>query len=364
MKKRNLFLLLVVIIGIIPIVNASHIEEGEDCPWVQAPIITSQQELRLWGFAPDDIWAATRDPGGPNAGTWQHYDGVSWTEFQTVALDLIGLWGDNSLDIWTAVGTTGTVGPKHYTGTSWVDTTVSTSGTRTWRSFWGPSATEVYGVHSGSAGTDAQRIFLWDGLIWTLLPTSPSTKGIFDIWGFSSTDIWITGNDGVGGNQFLMHYDGLTWSNFAFPVGYVAGGNVWGDNTNDLWVSAIGTPEGILHIVNGIGTIEEFPISSGGGAKIFGTSSDNVYFGRNSGIVFHWDGSTITTLDNADGVNLNAIWAADTENVWIAGNSGYLAKEECHQCQLDIVNLTIPTLFVFIIFLGFVAFIARKMVGG
>lgn len=367
---RLFFCLLLAGSLLVPFSSASHIGPTEQCVWVQAPIITTQQELRLWGFAPNDIWAVTRDPGGPAAGTWQHYDGASWTEYQTTTVDLIALWGANSLDMWAGSATTLFQGPKHYTGTTWADTTVSTPGSRTWRGFWGPSATEVYGVHSTSAGTDDQRIYLWDGLIWTLLPTAPMTKGIFEIWGFSSNDIWITGNDGVGGNQFLTHYNGVSWSDFTLPVGYVAGGTVWGAAANDVWASAIGTPSGALHIVDGVGQIEEYPAASGGGSKIFGTSTDNVYFGRDAGTVFHWDGTQFSVLDNADGVNINAVWAADMDNVWLAGNSGYLAQESCHPCtfsELDALSSLINSVgsagLYFIILLGVTGAVIFFMVG-
>src|SRR4051812_796274 len=68
------------------------------------------------------------------------------------------------------------------------------------------------------------------GLKWTSVP-SPTPERLLNIWGSSSTDIWIVGQHGTQETE-VFHYDGTSWSTV------LAGSflpSVWGTSASDVW---------------------------------------------------------------------------------------------------------------------------------
>ncbi|MBT8382911.1 MAG: hypothetical protein KJO59_11180, partial [Ignavibacteria bacterium] len=108
---------------------------------------------------------------------------------------------------------------------------------------WGTDENNVYGCGVLIMGDTVYGVMHWNGIEWKPVKRN---GGLFAIFGFSNNDIWT-----VGGSIF--HFDGLNWNEILF---------------NDQ----------IL--------VDNLPYHS-----VWGTYSNNVYFGSGRGKIIHWNGS-------------------------------------------------------------------------
>jgi hypothetical protein len=140
---------------------------------------------------------------------------------------------------------------------------------------WASGPNDVWAV--GWRNTAQQQdvngfAFHWDGCAWSQAPIS-TTAGLNDVWGASSSDVWIAGAQGTA-----LHWNGSTWT--AAPTG-----------------------------------------TSGSFNHLSGTGSNDIWSIGNAGL-YHWDGTTWTADPrvpvNADDGFLGDIWAAAPNDVWIA----------------------------------------------
>ena len=66
----------------------------------------------------------------------------------------------------------------------------------------------IAGVLWGWTGT----IVHWNGSVWQSAPGG-SGQTLRGVWGNQSSNIW-----GVGGTNYLMHYDGTSWTSVAVQL--------------------------------------------------------------------------------------------------------------------------------------------------
>ncbi len=230
----------------------------------------------LWGNGPNDIWQV----GNSLTMELKHWDGTTWTDFPpNITAHISGLWGSGPNDVW-AFGGTSNSAHLHWDGTSWTfDFFQPTVGV----SFeilagWGSAANDVWAVGSGDETGQRQpgtapgaSIFHWDGTAWTQ-NISGLNSALNAIWGFSSTDIWT-----VGWNGLIAHWDGVTWT--PVPSGTTERlDGIWGSAANDVW--AVGA----------------------------------------SGTILHWDGTSWTQHPSSTLNDLHAVWGSSPTDIWIAGN--------------------------------------------
>lgn len=114
-------------------------------------------------------------------------------------------------------------------------------------------------------------------------------NALYGVWGTDENNVYAVGgvtiNDTVYG---IIHWDGVEWK----PVKYFGGGYaIHGFAANDIWV--IGG--GVFHFN---GTIwEEYTfrdpviLANISYTSVWGTSSNNIYFGNSGGTIVHWNGS-------------------------------------------------------------------------
>lgn len=365
MKKRNLFLSLVVIIGIIPVVNASHIEEGEECEWVEYPSGITLQNLVVYGSSPNDIFINARDIGAPAAGnTLRWTGGPNWITQRTVTYDLLGLYVLDSTNAWAGRSTgqtPGQEGPEYWNGVSWSFQPETFTIGVTLRDFWAFSTNDVWAVSSGGITQATHRILHYDGITWS--DSGISTYPGFSVWGFATDDVYFGG--GVTGTATMFkHWDGIGFTDITVPTSNLQIlGEIKGTSGTDLWISV--GPE--IWYYDGTWHNRDIPSGIGVQSGLHAVTSNHAWVATNMGHVLEWVDTEWIDTNVGQTVDISSVWFQDSDlsNVWVSGVGGKIFHlENCHQCQLDIVNLTIPTLFVFIIFLGIVAFIARKMVGG
>ena len=112
---------------------------------------------------------------------------------------------------------------------------------------------------------------------------------LYGVWGTDENNVYAVGgvtiNDTVYG---IIHWDGVEWK----PVKYFGGGYaIHGFAANDIWVVG----GGVFHFN---GTIwEEYTfrdpviLANISYTSVWGTSSNNIYFGNSGGTIVHWNGS-------------------------------------------------------------------------
>ena len=143
----------------------------------------------VWAFAPDDVWA-----GGE---LMLHFDGTAFTRVATPqagwVTDFLGFAPD---DLYAVAG----AGLLHWDGAAWsaVDFggTISPSGLT---AIWGTSASDLW-LGDSSNG----RVHRWNGTTWSTTVTQ--VVEVTDIWGSSSSDVYVSGIFG------LSHWNGTTWT--------------------------------------------------------------------------------------------------------------------------------------------------------
>ena len=101
---------------------------------------------------------------------------------------------------------------------------------------------------------------------WTSV-VSPTTDGLFGIWGSGRDDVWAVG--GGLSNGTIVHWDGSSWSNVPCPTSGLFSG-VWGSGPDDVW------------------------------AVTFDDSFD--------GTIEHWDGSAWTNVPSPTTEILESVW--------------------------------------------------------
>ena len=86
---------------------------------------------------------------------------------------------------------------------------------------WGDSSSDWF--FAGAHGT----IFHYDGSTWSW-QISGTSMYLYDMYGLSSTDIFVCGDDGI------LHYDGSVWSSYDLGAEY---NKVWGNSPSEVFAA-------------------------------------------------------------------------------------------------------------------------------
>lgn len=273
-------------------------------------LLNSVQNFRdVWASSANDVFAVG------TGGTIAHYDGTEWTLMNSPSSDsLYGVWGSAPNDVF-AVGQ-GTV--LHYNGSDW--TAQASPTTSTLQAVWGTASNNVFAVGYNSNNGNLPTLFRYDGNTWSDLAALPTSGAFFDLWGFSSTNIWIVGDRGVG---TVWHYDGSNISQeFSAQSSYLTG--VWGIAPNDVW--AVGYDSSILRY-NGTSWTEDFRNDGWELMATHGTGANDVFFvgeERNptrDANILRYNGSMVD-ISGMSSEELRGVWAIASDNVYAVGDRG------------------------------------------
>ncbi len=143
---------------------------------------------------------------------------------------------------------------------------------------WGTDENNVYVVgHSDDA---RYKAYHWNGKTWSPIeirfPGHPSS--LSEIYGFSESDIWAVGEEVHGvpitkREDFIIHYNGSEWElikNINAPICL----SVWGTSSNNLFV---GCDSGIILHYDGNTWKKQYTKSPAQVVSIYGTSENAVY---------------------------------------------------------------------------------------
>jgi hypothetical protein len=148
---------------------------------------------------------------------------------------------------------------------------------------------------------------------WTEM-TIPTETTINNVWVFGPTDIWCSGSS-------LYHCDGTAWSPPLLfqaqsrKVGGLGGGALFGLSDGSFWMCDGSIVE---HCFPATKTAIEYRPNIFGGFlhACWGTSSNNMYFVSDKGVILHFDGTNWTKMESGTTKNLHRIWGTSSNDIW------------------------------------------------
>jgi len=194
----------------------------------------------IWGAAPNDIWTVGGVAAGGAPSVLRHYDGATWSDVADVGLEselLFKVWGLAADDVWI-VGTGGAT--IHWDGTTW--TRFDSGVTGRLLTVRGRASDDVYAV--GGLGTPLMIHF--DGVSWSPVAIE-AFGGLMGVWTAPGQGVATSGSRGI-----LVSDDGPGWVEAAdYGPTELDLHAVWGDGTGRLYASggdllSSSAPEGII----------------------------------------------------------------------------------------------------------------------
>lgn len=214
--------------------------------WSTKDIGTSANLHGVWGFSSNDVWAVGQTATSPFEGVVLHYDGNQWSTVMGLpkVIGLQRIRGISSNDLWAVghkiVSSQPVAVIVHYDGKNWTE---ANPGSTYVSSIWPLSTHEVWAV----APSLDKAVLYYDGVQWAQVSTGDSNNFWYDVFGFSSSNIWAVGMGAYG--KPLFHFDGKAWQQKSVPV-TVSLYALWGDAPQNVW--AVGVKGTILSF-NGSG---------------------------------------------------------------------------------------------------------------
>ena len=191
---------------------------------------------------------------------------------------------------------------------------VSSPSSESLNGVWGNSSTDIY--ISGNNGIILHN----DGSSWSSIVPPSTPPALYDIWGSSSSDVFIGGYSGT-----IFHYDGSSWSvmpnttSMQFP-------GVWGTSSSDVWAVG-GTGSSTSAIIHYDGSTWSSVSSSSASCHLYavwGSSPTDVWAVGNCGVIVHFNGSVWSSVTSPTSNLLEGIWGTSSSNIWAVGGSGLI----------------------------------------
>jgi uncharacterized protein YjdB len=273
--------------------------------WASDASGTASDLRAVWGASPSEIYATG------NGGVVRRYNGSAWaTSTTSISTNLTAVWGSGANDVF-AGGTGSTPRVVRFNGTTW--STSLASGTPELYGLWGVSPVEVHG-----AATE-HSAYKFDGTTWTNTDVPGNSGGTYytDIWGSSSSNIWVVGTSGT-----IKRWNGTQWIEGG---GFSGVQGVWGTGPNEAFFVG---DAGKAYSHNGTSYTD---ISTGLNSShypraVWGSSGSDLYAAGNDGKIFRYDGSSWTVTDAALTTFYEGIWGTRTGDVIVVGWGGVIRR--------------------------------------
>ena len=270
----------------------------------------------IWSAGPSDVWIGAHDPNGGSGTTvaLSHWNGSAWTNYSfSPAFYPNAIYGSSSTNVWAA-GKGGKI--AHWDGSSWTVSQIKTGFTTDLVTMWADST----------------------GLAWVF-----SNSGYHFYWN-TATNTWVqkyfgsayTPNGGVaylGGLAIATAPYGTLIYCTTGGCGYAYGPaawrgsfyDIWGTSLSNYWVVSNGTGAGtIFHVVNGSWQNAAWGPGYYGLTDTWGSSANDVWFVGQGGMMYHWDGSSISSVASGTTATLTDIHGTASNEVWAVGTGAVL----------------------------------------
>jgi hypothetical protein len=190
---------------------------------------------------------------------------------------------------------------------------------------WGSSTTDLYVLAQDNSNNHGSIWHSTDGINWTeqfVIPTAATTGALFSIWGSGQHNIYV-----VGPSYYLHSTGDGTWTSFVadLPSGtnISSANTIWGADINNFYVSGLADSSNnafVFHQSSSGQTSEKTPGAAIG--RIWGNSSTDVYglFGFTQ-TIWHTTGNGTWTNEGMIAVTPYSVWGSSATDVYVAGNS-------------------------------------------
>lgn len=262
--------------------------------WALEPSNATAALKAVWGSASSSVHAVG-GPGLPNEGvTLLHWDGSGWGSLAVddpfggharLGSQAQAIWGSNGSDIWAAGG------HLYHRGTGNWQATRLVEGFRRVNGIWGSATGNVWMVG------DRGEVSHWNGTVWSFFYTTPpSLRGVQFFFGSAVDNLWAFGPPGT---LLYRGTSGGPWQDLSTPF------------AQDL------ADEGVP--VNSWSPDDGWALSASDAWIVGHTLADR------SPVAVHWNGTNWSVVDTGVTLALYAVWASDTDDVWVGGAQGTLA---------------------------------------
>ncbi|MFH2010648.1 MAG: hypothetical protein ABI333_28865 [bacterium] len=293
--------------------------------WVTTDTGSSYAVSQLWGSSETDVFAASPDG-------IRHFDGQAWSSMVLDATNLLytNVWGTAPDDVF-AVGEwndAAAVDIFHYDGSAW-SRMATLDGVWNVTRFWGSSSTDVYAAcNCNDDYFDCSGLYRYDGASWSAVELGDDydLKGI---WGSSATDIYAIGPD-----RRVLHYDGLSWQVHVITTYTVSFSAIAGRSASDVYV--LGNNSEFTHLYHFDGSewslifaddITPPSVSFGSSLDVFWTApGQDVFIGGESTFMARYFNGAFWPMSVSDTViRIRAIWG-DGVSLFAGGDSGIVFR--------------------------------------
>ena len=196
--------------------------------------------------------------------------------------------------------------------------------TQTIQSIWPISASDIWAVGNGTT------LLRFDGTSWTVRPAPVGATGNLNgVWASATDNVWAVGDQGL-----ILHYDGKSWATVASPT-FLRLWAVWGITPSDIWAvgdSSTTTSQGAVVHYDGTRwqSVTNAQLGVGQINSVWAASSDFVYICGVGGLLARYDGTTWIPIDGNTTVNLHSIWGTrggiNSSVVFAAGDNGSIFR--------------------------------------
>ncbi len=171
------------------------------------------------------------------------------------------------------------------------------------------------------------------GILWRPDSLGGPQSQLFGVWGTSETNVYAVGLlYGFGPGHLLVHYDGFQWTSIQDDslTHWVAAGNLSGiHGTSDTNIFVVGTRfnlnviTGFVGRWNGRKWANISPTTSAQLVAIWVTNVSDVFVGGTDGTVFHYDGSTWTSIQTGTTLDVRQIIGLKSGEVFAVASEYY-----------------------------------------
>lgn len=140
---------------------------------------------------------------------------------------------------------------------------------------------------------------------------------IEDVWGIDENNVWVVGTIKIEGKTYgVIKWDGAEWKGDELRGGVEA---IYGFSSSNIWIA--GTAIRHFDGTNWTRIDSLDPVLSDNRSyrSLWGTSSNDLYFGSYRGKLIHWDGSKAREVYSFEGTSITDIYGKSSKRFYIAG---------------------------------------------
>lgn len=147
---------------------------------------------------------------------------------------------------------------------------------------------------------------------------------LYDVAVIDENNVWVVGEIQMGDSMYnAAQWDGSEWNNINIgPPKYAAAyphNAVFAFSSDDIWTATSAAYHWNGNEWEAFGTSNSTWEFDGYVKRIWGSSSNNLFFVGEGGTIVYYDGSEFTMMESGTDIHLESITGTGPDNVWISG---------------------------------------------